>query len=167
MTKNQANNFVQGLNNILDQLYEVNFNIEKSLSNEFGLERKDKFMTMLRENNMNNTNLDGMKKFLQNMQETTRKLPTLTLTLAFEPNETILKTILQWFLFTLNKQVLLEIDVNKNIIAGATMNYNGKYKDFSVKPQLDQIISRILEPESNNKKAQISSSQRTNGVIVQ
>lgn len=149
ITKKQANNFIQSLNNIIDQLFEVNFNIETALSNEFGMDKKDKFMNLLRENNMNNTTNDSLKKFLTELQNNARSLPVITLTIAYEPNEASLKAILEWFLISLKKQILLDIQVDKRIIAGATVNFNGKFKDYSVKTLFDNLISQQL----NNKTA--------------
>ena len=149
ITKNQANDFIQSLNKIIDKLYEVNFNLENSLANEFGIDKKDKFISLLRENRMNNASQDSLKEALENMQEVVRNLPTVTLTIAFEPNQETLKAFLQWFLFNLNKQVLIDIQVERALIAGATVNCNGKFKDFSVKPLFDEIIKQGLNHNAN------------------
>ena len=144
ITKNQANDFIQSLNKIIDKLYEVNFNLENSLANEFGIDKKDKFISLLRENRMNNASQDSLKEALENMQEVVRNLPTVTLTIAFEPNQETLKAFLQWFLFNLNKQVLIDIQVERALIAGATVNCNGKFKTIKEKLKRYLKITNFL-----------------------
>ena len=49
ITKNQANDFIQSLNNIIDKLYEVDFVLENSLANELGIDKKDNsFITKIK-----------------------------------------------------------------------------------------------------------------------
>lgn len=148
ITKKQANDFIQSLNNIINQLFELNFNLEEALSNEFGIDKKDKFMNLLRDQKMSNTSNDSLKKFLLDLQDIIRKIPVVSLTIAYEPNEASLKTMIEWFLISLKRQVLLDIQVDKKIIAGATINYNGKHKDYSVKPMFDNIIYQQLIKKS-------------------
>jgi F0F1-type ATP synthase delta subunit len=156
ITKSQATDFMRSLDSIIDQLYEVNFDINKTLADEFGIEKRDKFMELLRDSKMTNASNDTLKALLQNMQETVKKLPILSLSIAFEPTEAVLKSFLEWCLFTLNRQVIIDLEVDRNLIAGATINFNGKFKDYSIKPLLTEIIKREVY-----KTADISAQQNT------
>ena len=118
-------------------------------------------MNYLRDNKIKNSSNDELKKFLQNLQNDIRRIPVLTLNIAFEPNETTLKALIQWFLFTLNKQVLIDFIIDKKIIAGASINFNGKFKDYSVKTLFDNIIIQKLNPTSLEKN-KFPNSIRTN-----
>ena len=69
ITKNQASDFIQSINNIIDKLYEVNFKLETALVDEFGIDKKDKFINLLRDLKVQNNSNDEIKKFLQNLQE--------------------------------------------------------------------------------------------------
>ena len=151
ITKKQANDFIESLNNIIDQLFEVNFNLETSLTNEFGIDKKDKFMNLLRDLKMNNSSNEAIKELLLGFQDTVRNLPVLNLTIAYEPNESSLKAFLEWFLYTLKKQFLIDIQIDKKLIAGATINFNGKFKDYSIKPLFDNLITENIQVIKNNK----------------
>jgi len=59
------------------------------------------------------------------------KIPTVRLTIAFEPSAEFSKTLSFWFEKNLGKKVVCDIRVRKEIIAGAQVEYNGKYKDYS------------------------------------
>lgn len=146
VTKAQADEFVQSLDDIMDQLFEINFNLEKSLTKEFGLEKKDKFINVLRDIGLTDSSTENLKQLLEQMQVLVKKIPVLSMTIAFEPDDNTLKAFLQWFLFSLNKQVLIDIHVDKSLIAGATLNYNGKFKDYSIKPLFNDIIHKKLYP---------------------
>ena len=47
-------------------------------------------------------------------------------------------------MINLKKQVLFDISVDRKLIAGAAITYKGKYKDFSIKPKVNEIITKIL-----------------------
>jgi len=59
------------------------------------------------------------------------KIPKVILTIAFKPNGEFLKTLSLWFEKNLGKKVVCDIVVREEIIAGALVEYRGKYKDYS------------------------------------
>ena len=163
ITKKQAYDFIQSLGKIIDQLFEVNFNLESTLINEFGIDKKDKFMNLLRDLKMNNLTNEELKKFLLKLQDNIRKMPIITLTIAYEPNEASLKAFLEWFIFNLKKQILIDIQIDKKLIAGTTINYYGKFKDYSVKPFFEQLINQKINAHSINEIHIVNQSINTNG----
>ena len=52
-TKAQALDFTARLTGMMGQIYENNFNLELSLSENFGMQKKDMFIKIFRENNIN------------------------------------------------------------------------------------------------------------------
>lgn len=68
----------------------------------------------------------GLKKELVNM-------PIVHLSLAFDPKEALLKKISDWFEIEFGKKVLLEISVEKSIVAGIIIEENGIHRDYSLK----------------------------------
>lgn len=146
VTKSQAGDFARGLSNIIDKMYETNFNLENAFAQEFGIDKRDKFMELLHENSHKNMSL---KDYLTSFIEQIKLLPELDITIAYEPNIETLKAISQWFIISFNKQVLLNIKVDRNLIAGAAINFNGKYRDYSIRNQLNEIIKKQLTSTSN------------------
>ena len=59
------------------------------------------------------------------------KIPKVILTIAFKPSGEFLKTLSFWFEKNLGKKVVCDIRVREEIIAGALVEYRGKYKDYS------------------------------------
>ncbi len=59
------------------------------------------------------------------------KIPTVRLTIAFDPTADFLQALNLWFEKNLGKKVVCDITVREELIAGALVEYNGKYKDYS------------------------------------
>lgn len=143
VTKSQASDFSRGLSNIIDKMYETNFNLENAFAQEFGIDKRDKFMELLHENSHKNMSL---KDFLISFIEQIKIMPELDITIAYEPNIETLKAISQWFIISFNKQVLINIKVDRSLIAGAAINYQGKYRDYSFKNLFNEIMNKQLNP---------------------
>src|SRR5581483_4224991 len=45
----------------------------------------------------------------------------------------------------IHKQMLFDISVDKNLIAGARITYNGKFFDFSIKSTFERILKEYME----------------------
>ncbi len=151
-TKAQSNDFLVRLSNLSEEIYKTGFNLEQALSKNFGMSQKDKFMVILRDNNVNTASPNDIKSFLEKLQEKITNLPTLSLTLAFEPNEETLNLLNEWFMLNIKRQFIFDISVNPNLIAGVSINFNGKYMDFSVRERFMKILKESLA--SNEAKSQ-------------
>jgi F0F1-type ATP synthase delta subunit len=142
-TRSQASDFAAHLNTIIDKVFTTNFDLEKTLTQELGIRKKDAFIKLLRDNKIVSSSTGDVQNFLKKIQETVIALSVVSLTIAFEPTEETLKVFSQWFLSSLNKQVLFDIHVDTNLIAGATITYNGKFKDYSIRPIFENFIRHV------------------------
>jgi hypothetical protein len=142
-TKAQATDFSTRLGHIEQQVYHTDFTLEKALLTQFGLQKKDKFITLLRNNSIPSEG-GVLKEFLVKLQTLTATLPVLSLTVAFEPGEQTLKLLSDWFLLNVKKQVLFDITVDPTLIAGVSINFNGKHAEFSIKPQFAEILKQVI-----------------------
>lgn len=141
-TKSEAYAFSDSLSAIIDEIYTVNFNVEKALTKQFGLYKKDILLTLLRQETFNGLSGNALKECFLRWQTMVAKMPTLTITIAFEPNDETLKILADWITINLQRQFLFDITVNKTIIGGATFSYNGKHMDFSIRPTLEKIFNQ-------------------------
>lgn len=152
VTKSQASDFSRGLSSIIDKMYETNFNLENAFAQQFGIDKRDRFIELLHENSHKNISL---KDYLTSFIEQIKIMPILDITIAYEPNSETLKAISQWFIISYNKQVLINIKVDRNLIAGAAINYQGKYRDYSYKNLFDEIAKKELFPPTSSNVQKI------------
>lgn len=143
-TKAQATDFSTRLATIAEQTYQTTFTVEKALAEQFGILKKDALLGLFRDNNVSIDSPKAIKDFIEKVQATIVDLPVVPLTLAFIPKEQTLKILSEWFLMQLKKQVLFDISVDHNLIAGAAITFNGKYKDFSIKAAFDKTVNNVL-----------------------
>ena|SRR5579871_3601017 len=149
-TKTEANDFVNTLAFLSQQVYQVNFNIEKLLTERIGTRKKDLFMTLLRNSLISLESPSGLQGFMDTLRERILSLPVISITIAFEPQEQTIQQLTEWFATQKNMQVLFDLHVDPGILGGATFSFNGKFADFSIKPTFQQIIQTMLQ--ANSKK---------------
>lgn len=156
-TRSQANDFAVRLSGIIDQMYTTTFNLEKSLTTQFGIQKADIFLKLLREHNINTASIQATQDFFKKIQEAVSNLSVVSLVIAFEPSDETIKALAQWFIFNLNKQVLFDIQVDHRIIAGVKITCNGKFKDYSLGPLFDNLVKQMLHPSNQPLPMQPSS----------
>ncbi len=143
-TRPQAVDFSARLTVVIKQIFEKDFNPEKSLLAQYGIEKKDAIMTLLRDNNINAQSRQDIKVFFEKIQEKINLMQVISMVLAFEPREQTLQNLSRWFLLNANKQVLLDIKVDRSLIGGAAILSNGKYLDFSIKPIFERAFNQTF-----------------------
>ena len=72
-------------------------------------------------------------------------LPVLSLTIAFEPQDGTLKTLAEWFFINMHKQMLFELEVDRKVIAGAKIKYNGKFYDFTIRSTFETDSAKLYD----------------------
>ncbi len=77
-------------------------------------------------------------KELSQMKKTLLGLPIVKLEIAFSPSEEFLQKISNWMEKNLGKKVILDVTVNPKIIGGAIIEYQGKWRDFSLVKKLKE-----------------------------
>lgn len=147
ITRSQANDFTVRLNTVIEQMYTTNYNFEKAINTQFGIQKADTFLKILRDHGLQNATLREVQEFLKKIQEIIKNISVVSLTLAFEPSDDVLKSLAQWFVFNVKKQVVFDIQVDHHLIAGMKINYNGKFKDYSAAPLFEKLVENMLHPQ--------------------
>jgi F0F1-type ATP synthase delta subunit len=153
-TKAQANDFSARLAAISQEVYKTDFDLDAILMKQFGLHKKDQFVSLLREKNIRSDSASDLKEFLTQLQEMVSTIPVLTLTIAFEPKEQTLKRIAEWFVTNIHRQVVFDIIIDPGLIAGAAISFNGKHTDFSIKNSFEQICNAVMDTAKKPEKQQ-------------
>lgn len=143
-TKAGSVDFSARLGTIQKKIYETGFDLDSCLLTEFGIQKKDRFLALIRNAGIDIKSNSAFLEFLTRIQEKIPTLPVASFTLAFEPDENTLRSLSQWFTLNVNRQVVFEITVDPKLIAGAALTYNGRYEDYSQKTKFAQIVSQSL-----------------------
>jgi len=68
------------------------------------------------------------KALVEYLEERFRKLPSLSLTIAFDPTVQVLDRIAKW-VRDAKGEVLLELKIDRSIVCGAIVTFGGKFYD--------------------------------------
>lgn len=81
--------------------------------------------------------------FLQSLIAYLKSIPRVNLFLPFDPSDDFIGDLAVWFERNIGQKVILNIRVQEEIIAGAIIEYNGKYKDYSKASQIEAALASI------------------------
>lgn len=81
-------------------------------------------------------------RFLEALEEYLGALPLFKISLAFEPSVTFGQTLNNLVSRNVGRKVILDVNVDQFIISGAILEFNGKYGDYSLAKQADEVIGK-------------------------
>ena len=90
----------------------------------------------------------GKQEFFKELKSHLLSLPKVKMELAFDPEPAFVKKISEFVGKSLNSPAVLDISVKPAIIAGATIEFNGMFKDYSYKDKLEQVLGEKLTPSN-------------------
>jgi len=83
---------------------------------------------------------EEVKRVLSDAYRTICALPILRLTLAFEPSEAVINGFSYWSRNNLKPGILLDLSLDRNLVGGAVIAYEGKFYDYSLRNKVKQIF---------------------------
>lgn len=101
------------------------------------------------------------QRFLDSIIEYLKKLPVVSVTLAFEPTDSFVGKLKNEISTLCGSKVILDLVVNQYIMAGAIFEYKGRRKEYILKDKLEGVIARLtseiktkqdLELQTNRKQ---------------
>lgn len=81
--------------------------------------------------------------FFKKLKNYLEKIPRLKLEIAFNPSLEFLRRIKRRFEEENGRQVILDITINPGIVGGAIIEYEGRYRDFSLSEKMNLSVSQI------------------------
>lgn len=81
-----------------------------------------------------------MTEHLKHLEQKLLNLPVAGINLAFYPSSSFEDWLRSWFADVLGGQALIEIGFDRSLAGGAVVSYGGKYYDWSLKKQFDQVV---------------------------
>ena len=71
------------------------------------------------------------------------KIPNVKLEIAFEPSKIFVSKIENWFKQNIKKRVILNIVVSPKIVGGAKIEYQGRWKNYSLEKKLKKLYEGV------------------------
>lgn len=140
-TIKEAEEFCSEASFVLNNIYNVgNNNVNQILSKHSSEKTAGIIKRILADNKVLPSDFASCEKILNEMIEQIKKMKIVRLTLAIQPSDDLLDRISQWVNENLGKNNLIEIDKDEQILGGAILSIDGKYKDFSLKKSLSDIF---------------------------
>ncbi len=82
------------------------------------------------------------KTFLDDLKRKLQDLKVIKLKIAFVAPSATLARICAWIRSNVAADIVLEVEVDHDLIAGAQISFAGKYIDASKRSQLDRILEK-------------------------
>jgi hypothetical protein len=86
---------------------------------------------------------EDQSSFFKGLENFLLKIPKVKLEIAFEPSEEFILKIEGWFREKVKRRMILDIFVNPKIVGGARIEFQGKWRDFSLEKEIEKIYGRI------------------------
>jgi len=71
------------------------------------------------------------------------KIPTVKLEIAFEPSNDFLVELDKWFKEKVKRKMILDIEINPKIIGGVKIEYQGRWRDYSLEKEMEKFYGGI------------------------
>lgn len=107
----------------------------------FPKKQADSILSLCRTNAISLDNSPQVEQFIKTLAKQMNDLPVLNVTLAFEPSEETITLLSTWVQSNIGHGVLLGIQIDKTILGGAIVQWQGIYKDFSLLKTIDSHFS--------------------------
>ena len=88
--------------------------------------------------------LEKRKITPENWQKELDSLKILKITVACEPTRSNILAYGSWIKKNIGQDVIMDISIDSNIVSGAQIVWNGKYKDYSLSETTNADIQRLL-----------------------
>ena len=85
------------------------------------------------------SNVDKVKYF-EDLKTELSKFKVLELTLAVEPNYSLIENIHDWLRQNIGKGIVIDVDYDSSVIAGSIISFNGHYLDLSLRKSFDEVF---------------------------
>src|SRR5579859_356027 len=137
-THRDASDMVANLTSVHSHLFDESLSPEKLLLKEVPYELAEIIQKIAIEGGVDLNDKMAVDTFLQELEEAISHIPVMTINLARSPKQELLDTVTNWWVTNFKTHILLDIRVDPTIIAGMQIYFNGKYKDYSLRRQLEK-----------------------------
>lgn len=141
-TKTDTHEFTEQIDNFLSALYSVKTSIEQKIESEFSSQKKRILMQFVKKYNIDINSPKTLALQLSALTEAIKKIPTISVTLAIEPDERLVNRISTWLRANCETPLIIDVTRKQSTIAGAIIGLNGKYHDYTLRSILKKSVEQ-------------------------
>lgn len=136
----QRDTTVVALQKAIDAEYDTVKNSLNELQMALPFTLVDAILDIAKQQNIELGKPEVAKTFYQELKDALKELPLLELKLAFTPTYAQLKEITSWWRKLTQVHVLLDIVIDKHVLAGAVIGFEGTMQDFTLNKYLSSTL---------------------------
>lgn len=140
LTIEDTNSFYKEIDQFTSKLFQVSTTLDQALNESFNKQKKDAFLSILKEQGIEPSDQIKIQELLKKIKEEAKIFPVITIKLGYDPTREHIESFSDWFISRIKRKVILKILVERNLIGGAYITYNGLFKDFSVKKRVQDAF---------------------------
>lgn len=141
ITHDDSVQFYKELDLVMEHLYDTKTTLEDVLSDHLSHEKKQAVLTFAQNEKMSISKPEEMQQVLDKLKASLAHVPVVEMRVAFEPSERLLFQITKWLNEDKKQRVFVRFVIDRELIAGAVISYNGMIHDYSIKTQIEQLLS--------------------------
>ncbi len=144
-TKEEAVEFIAMVDKILDSFFNAKETPNEKMKKLLPYQIYDYLQQQAAKQRIALDDKEMFKNYLNQVKIFVQHIPVVTIEIPFLPTSNMLTNISNYLSIYLKRTILFDIVINKNLIAGAKLSYNGKYKDFSYRKKFDLELKKEAE----------------------
>jgi len=149
-TTQEVESFVSEIDTLMFEFYNTKGLLIHKVLDSISFGTVGKIMQVFLKNNLDIHNKDTFVNFFQTLKILIKKLKVIKLVLAFDPTRRTIERLHNFVKENIGVGYVLDIEVYRDVLGGAIVIFNGKYKDFTLKKNLEEVYkSRKNEILSN------------------
>ncbi|QQS44646.1 hypothetical protein IPM65_03550 [Candidatus Roizmanbacteria bacterium] len=141
-TSEQCNACINALQHALDASYDKNKDIMSVLDTYLPYNITNAILELAEENNIKLRDGESSNPFLTDIINMLKKAPKVDITLAFHPTYEQLKGILKWWRSEIEPHIILNLQIDPSLVAGAVIGYNGEITNLSLQEGLNTFLKK-------------------------
>lgn len=145
ITIDQLHQSTEKLREASNSLYKHGSNTKEILESILPYFIAEILFDLAQKNNIPLTDVEKLQKIIEDLQTYLENLPVVELVIAFIPSYRNIQKLSKWWEEYTGTHVILAIQVDESIIAGAKISYAGYYKDYSLANWLNQNATTSLD----------------------
>lgn len=145
ITIEQLHKCIEQLREAADGLYKHKSKAQEVLESTLPYFVAQTIFDLANQNKVTLTDIDKLQNILEDLRTYLENLPVAEIVIAFIPTYRNIQKLSQWWEQYTGTHVILAIQVDQSIIAGAKISYAGFFKDYTLSNWLNQNTTSTLD----------------------